>query len=422
MKSKFGYGLAAFFATASLAVAGGGEGDKEKSRLSTLGNEPTGNRDVTVAAAAGEGVTISAGEAFSLNFRNGVQFDWSYSALDGPAADVNTFAMKRARTMLKGNVWSKDITYFTELQWEGASATFGGGGALLEAWADWAFWHGDNQDSIALRVGQQKVHHGREFDTHWSQLEHTNRSLASNVFSGNRVVGAMAHGTHLEGGKLHWSAGVGNNDPALASAALEGALLGGSGGLNPDNELNYFFSGRFDPWGNMDDSQADLDGAEEWRGSVGASLLVGNHRSPLGGGDVESTDININAAAKGQGFHALGEIFIRSDDQDGGAEADSTGWAIGGSYTLPPAEEGGSQWGFAVRYSMIDLDDAPVLLAGTPLGTAAGDVGEIEGTVTNYYHRHNLKTQVNYKHQTVDPNGGTSLDNDFIEVLFQWIF
>lgn len=418
MNSTLGYGMAVLFATASIALAGGGggEGEKNASRLSSLGSEPTLLRDVTVTAAAGEGITISAGDDFSLNFRNGIQFNWVYSSFDVPgAADTNSFGIKRARTMLGGNVWNKDITYFLELQWEAAPA-------LLEGWANWDFWHGDNEDAIGLRVGLQRLH-GREFQVHWSNLEHTNRSLASSTFTGNRVNGAMLHGKHLEGGKLHWGAGVGNNDVALASGANEAGNT-----ANPDNELNFFFNAAFDPWGNMDDvggpgqqGQADFDGGE-WRGSVGASVMVGNHRVAPTAPDIESTDININVAAKGNGFYGLGEIFLRSDDVDSGAEADSTGWAIGGSYTLPPAENAGSQWGFALRYSMIDLDDAPVLLAGTGLGTVAGDIGEIEGTVSNYYHRHRLKTQVNYKHQTVDPATGGDFDNDFIEVQFQWIF
>lgn len=413
MNNTLGYGLAVFFATSSIAFAGGGggEGEKNADRLSSLATEPVSLRDVTVKAAAGEGITISSGDDFSLNFSNGVQFNWMYSSFDAPGvANTNSFGVKRARTWLSGNVWNKDITYYVELRWESAPA-------LLEGWANWNFWHGDNEDTIGVRAGIQRLH-GREFSTLlWRDLEHTNRSLASSTFTGNRVNGAMLHGQHLEGGKLHWGAGIGNNDVALASAANEAT----GGGPNPDNELSFFFNAAFDPWGNMDDYQGDLDG-DEWRGSIGASLMVGNNRVAPTAPDVESTDININIAAKGNGFYGLGEVFIRSDDVDGGMSADSTGWAIGGSYTLPPAEGGDSQWSFAVRYSMIDLDDAPILLVGTPLGGTAGDIGEIEGTVSNYYHRHKLKTQVNYKHQTVSPTGGSDVDNDFIEIQFQWIF
>lgn len=412
MKSTLGYGMAAFFATASIALAGGGggEGEKNANRLTSLGNEPLSLKDVTVTAAAGEGITISAGDDFSLNFSNGIQFNWMYSKFDGGVRDTNSFAVKRARSMFSGNVWNKDITYYLELRWETAPS-------LLEGWANWDFWHGDNEDTIGLRAGISNFMHGREFQTRWYNLEHTNRSLASSTFSGNRVAGAMVHGQHLEGGKLHWGAGIGNNDVALASAATEAT----GGGANPDNELSFYFNAAFDPWGNIDDYQADLDG-DELRGSVGASLMIGNNRVAATAPDIESTDINIYVTGKGNGFHGLGEIFIRSDDVDSGASADSTGWAIGGSYTLPPAESGGSQWGFAVRYSMIDLDDAPVLMTGTLLGGAAGEISEIEGTISNYYHRHKMKTQVNYKHQTVDPTGGSDFDNDYIEVQFQWIF
>jgi hypothetical protein len=123
-----------------------------------------------------------------------------------------------------------------------------------------------------------------------------------------------------------------------------------------------------------------------------------------------------------QGFFVFGEAFLRTDDVDGGAEADSTGWTAQASYTLPPPEDEGVQWSFAVRYSMVDFDDAPVLLTGTSLGTTAGEISEIGGTISAYYHAHKLKTQLGYRHQTAEPAGGGEFDQDFVDVLFQVVF
>jgi hypothetical protein len=421
MQFRITKGVFAVLTTGSLLLAGGGDDEPGKKptprdtnveTLARLGNEP-GSRAVEVSAKSGDGITIKAGDDFSLNLSNQFQALWRYAASDA-GIDTNTFRMRRVRTKLSGNVYGEDKKFFVLLDWTKTSV-------LQDAWFDWEFWQSQtDEDIVSLRVGQMKPRHGRQFETSSSKLEMTERSIASNTFVFNRIVGARLQGSHIEDGKLNWAAGVFNGDPAGASSALEG----GNGAANPDNELNYVFDISFDPLGQMPLSEGDLEQTEELHGSVGAGVVVGNHKLALtpGSGDIETVSININTAWKVQGFHAFGEIFLRSDDQDGGAEADSTGWTVQGSYTLPPPEEKGLQWGFAARYSMVELDDVPVLLTGTPLTTGSGDVSEIEGTVSAYYHAHKLKTQIGYRHQTVDPDAGGDIDNDFIDVLFTAIF
>jgi hypothetical protein len=105
-------------------------------------------------------------------------------------------------------------------------------------------------------------------------------------------------------------------------------------------------------------------------------------------------------------------------------ETDSLGWQIGGSYTLQPTGGGHSQWAFGARVGMITLNDVGqiALTGGHSLGAAEGDQTELELMVSNYYRKHKLKTQLGYRHQTIDPDGGTKVDNDFFEILFQWAF
>ena len=68
--------------------------------------------------------------------------------------------------------------------------------------------------------------------------------------------------------------------------------------------------------------QGDLGHTEEVRGSVGVGFLVGNHTTtapPTAGvPDIETTSININTVWMYQGVHALGEVFLRTDDQGSG--------------------------------------------------------------------------------------------------------
>lgn len=429
---KFTMGIAAALATTSLAfAAGGGEGDKKKaangptkktnsSKLERMAGTPLPMADAKVTAGAGEGFQITVGDDFSINVKNRVHAQWTFINSDA-AADVNTFNVRRARTMLHGNVWDQDKTFFVQLDWNpGQGGRRMTNATILDGWFNWDFWSNENGDSIGVRLGAQKATFGREWTAMSNGFDHSDRSLASLTFSGNRVVGARVHGSMVEN-KLHWGVMAANGDTARASSVLEA----GDNAANPDNELSFYGDVRFDPFGDMGDWDyvaADLEQTEELLASFGAAVQVGNHRNA--GTDIETTGINLNAAMKVKGFAAQGEYFMRSDDPDvGGAqELDSSGFYVGGSYTLPAAEENGSQWSFAVRYGMVTNDDANGFINIGTLGNAAGDVSDIEGSVTNYYHKTGLRTTVTYRHREVEPDGGGSVDADQIDLLFMFDF
>lgn len=445
MKNHIGLGLAAVVATTSLAFAGGeGEGEKEKAKaearknadtqmLEKLANSPGQAQNVEVKAKPGSGITFSVGEEFSLRIKNRVQVLWRYSDFDNGVPDTNSFSIKQARTDFQGHVYDKTKTFKVQLDWARDQPMTD---ILLDAWFNWDFYESENgENDIGFRLGLQKPHFGREFQGTSANLENTTRSLASQIFSGFRIVGAWLHGTHMEGEKLHWWAGVGNADPAGASTAVES----GQNASNPNNELNWFFDVRFDPFGDVGDenySQADLDYTEEAKGSVGASFMLA-YLQPTGvpaaltnGDDVQTYAWNLYTAWHFQGLSAMAEAFFRDDESDFlNADSHSSGYAVSGGYALQPAEEGGPQWGFSARWSMFKQDDVPLILANTPLGTIGGvgvpgDINELTGTISNYYKKNNLKSQLSLRWQGVDPDAGfgQTSDNYFVDVLFQWIF
>jgi hypothetical protein len=423
MKNPFGFGLAALAATASLAVAGGDDekknGTKATSPLERMTNAPQGG-GVTTKAAPGAGIQITSGEDFSLTLKNRVQVRWRFHAFEA-APDVNTFDVLRARTAMEGNLYNADMTYKLQMEWSTATNN------LRDAWFRWRFWKSDTNE-IALRIGAQKTFFGKEATGTSNNLEFTDRSIVTRTFSNNRQVGAMVQGAHMPEKKLNWHAGLFNADPAAGAVAI---AENGNLAANVDNEIDIIVGVRFDPMGDMGDEgyeQGDLRPADkqDLAASIGAGLVVGNHKTIATGADVETTAININGALKVRGFHVLGEVFLRSDDPDvaGANETDSTGFQVGGSYTLQPTGGGHSQWSFGGRFSMISLDDVGqvALVGGHSLGAAEGDQTELEAMVSNYYRKHKLKTQLGYRHQTVDPDGGTKQDNDFFEVVFTWVF
>ncbi len=414
--------VAAVLATASVAWAGG-EGNGKGGKPAPKADSPsplTAPQDpaTTIKAASGKGFTISSGDDFSINIANRLQLLWRYTDSDG-GQDVNSFRIRRARTAMKGHVFDPRVQYKLQLDW--ASST-----RIKDAWVRYVAWGEEDAGRVGFRLGQQKTRHGKEAEGTSGALDHTTRSLASRTFAGVRATGLWIEGAHADD-KLHWEAGVANSDTAGASTAVEG---GADGARNRDNELNYFFGISFDPFGDMGGEdlgsksykQGDLGHTENALWTFGSSIMVGNHQTAAGAADVETVSWNFNTAVKVAGLHALGEVFLRTDDQTAGPEADATGFAVGASYTMPKPEDYAAQWSFAARYSLVDYDDAPVLLLDPSLGGAAGDVSEINGTVTAYYREHRMKTQIGYTFQTAEPAGGADVDTHQIDVMFQLMF
>lgn len=365
--------------------------------------------EVEVNATPGSGVSISAGSAFSLNVLNTLQLRGRHVRSDRapPATDAE---IVRGRTRLLGHLWSESNVFFLQTEWRSDTP-------LLDVWLRTQLWAPSADDSVDLQVGQMPPRHGRQFESPIVALELTSRSLVSDTFSGNRVLAARLQGTHLRDASLWWSAGLVHGDPARASAALEAA----NGARNVDADFDFVADVSFDPQGRLELTEADLDTRQDLRGSLGLSLATGRHQTvaPPGGVPVDTTSLHLNSAWKGYGLHLLGEVFGRRDRQRGGTDATSLGWTVQASYTLPAPPAGGPQWGFAARRSLVRLDDPPVLLTRTALGTVSGEIRELAGTVSAYLHAHHLKAQLTYSHLNVAPTAGADFDEAVVELLLQ---
>ena len=134
---------------------------------------------------------------------------------------------------------------------------------------------------------------------------------------------------------------------------------------------------------------------------------------------MESTAINLNGVVKTMGLAVAGEWFTREDDPDGGATQDSDGWQLQGSWTTAPAS---TQYSLVAGVSQITLDQANTVLSVTGLAGAPGDVMEISLGVNMYYHAHNMKTEVAYVYQDVDPDAGADTQNDIFIIQISLLF
>lgn len=422
--------LLAMAVTASTALANGGEGDKKDEKGKKEEGLYQGGGGWSFKPGAG--MTYDGGDQFGLSIVSHVQIRWQYLANEN-LPDNNSFLVRRARLALAGNVFDKDVTF--RLMFDGVDAGGAAGGAVKDAWIQWAF-SSSADGSIAVRAGQSKSGFGLEYTGTSTGLDFVERSIANNTFSNTRSRGAWVHGVHAEN-RLRWNAGLQNGD---VSAGALGVTDVGEEVANSDNELTFVANASFDPMGDFFGGkltkeswrQGDLEGTPELKGTIGGGIMIGNGR--FGGADVESLNININTAWKVKQIALMGEVYLRSDDPNlaGTAQEDSSGFMVSGTYTMPKSGNSDMQWGFGARVSMVDTDNtinivngtAGLIAAGVGGVPAAGDVLEVTLGVNAFYHGHSAKTQFNYTFQEVDVNGGAAGDatNHILQVMVSLVF
>jgi hypothetical protein len=417
MMNPITFGMA-MAATATLGIAGSnGDPVKKDPLLDSLFQS-----NVTVKYAPGQGVTFEGDKGdFALNISGRLQAGWFYTGLEN-AADTNSFGVRAARVNLAGHVWNKDIQFYMQIENAGAPG-------VLDGWVNWDFMHNDDS-YLGVIIGTGATPNGLQWsaDATQANAEMSQSSIATNTFATARATGAAVHGGFAkknDGYQFLWHAGLLNNDISGGSAAAGRLALNESHELNFTAGIQWAGEGAgMGPW-----SEGDLAHNGKMEPTAGANLFIGSDR--VGGTEFDTFMVNVYAGAKfGNGVAAQGELWFRTDEPNGGADADSTGWYLQGSYTTAPGS--GTQWGFVGRIAMVDMSDANPLLApvgmvasGAALaGFATGDVLEIQAGVNAYYHEHKLKTQIMLTFQSVnvDTGGGADSDNLGVDLLTTLMF
>ena len=385
MSKSITYGLLAFAVSSSLLVA--------------QGEKPAGGW----SAKAGSGITYDGGDQFGINMLNFVQARWAYGNNEN-ADDTNAFDVPRARTLLRGHAFNKNINYVLQVDYQDTQDSI-----VRDAYVHWNF-----ADGIGLRMGQAKTQWGLENTGTIRGTMFTERSSASQAFVGGgdnpRTQGAWLMGTAVEN-KLRWSL-----------AAING--LDNEGATNDDNELGLVASANFDVLGDYFGAggrewwqQGDLrDGDRKLAGTIGAGYGMDNTNgsTPLvSAPDVETTAINVNTAWSIQGFQVMGEWFDSSAETDNVAVSDDlNGYYLQGTYALGKSGDSSLQWAVGLRYSFVDATDSTT-------AAIADEVTDISVVVNALYHGHNCKTQFEVTKRDFD----TADTTDYIlGVAFQLVF
>lgn len=388
MSKSITYGLLAFAVSSSLLVA--------------QGEKPAGGW----SAKAGSGITYDGGDQFGINMLNFVQARWAYENNERTNNDLgkdeNSFDVPRARTLLRGHAFNKNINYVLQVDYQDTQDSI-----VRDAYVHWNF-----ADGIGLRMGQAKTQWGLENTGTIRGTMFTERSSASQAFVGGgdnpRTQGAWLMGTAVEN-KLRWSL-----------AAING--LDNEGATNDDNELGLVASANFDVLGDYFGAggrewwqQGDLrDGDRKLAGTIGAGYGMDNTVSTaVNNPDTETTAINVNTAWSIQGFQVMGEWFDSSAETDNVAVSDDlNGYYLQGTYALGKSGDSSLQWAVGLRYSFVDATDSTT-------AAIADEVTDISVVVNALYHGHNCKTQFEVTKRDFD----TADTTDYIlGVAFQLVF
>ncbi|MEC7583815.1 MAG: hypothetical protein VYE77_05815 [Planctomycetota bacterium] len=415
--------ILALAVTTSLAFANGGGDDEKKKNPYSLKN---------TGWTPGSGITVIDDDAMSMHIGGRIQAGFQYddyneaAELDG-YSDVATFDVERARVKMSGHIVNEHLTYLLQLE---ATNNFDN---VKDAWAHWNFWNNEG-NHIGVRLGQGKPYYGLEASGSSAALWFTDRSLATEVFSNLRSTGAIFTGHHMEN-KLRWSAGLQNGTVAAASTFDRGDSY-----ENQDTQLNIVAHVSFDPLGdmmnggsNLNFKQGDLAHNGELKGTVGLGYAKGNntYRTLAGTAAVNSNSYNVNSAWRfGNGLSAQAEFFGRTDEEvhDTSFSEDSDGYYAQVGYSMAHNPDAMVQWGFGLRYSMIDLQANPESPGNTTfmapnLVEGPGTISDISIVATAFYTGHNAKTQIQYSMGEYEPDaGGDNLEVDEISVLFTLVF
>lgn len=335
---------------------------------------------------------------FTMKLNTQIQSRYTFTDADEDAGDENTssFSMRRVRLIASGSALHEEFQYMLQTDFVGAKED--DGARSPEVRDVWLKWNGC--DWVSIKMGQFKTQISRQFNNSSSKLQFTDRSLASEFFDLDRQAGAAAE---FKGADDMWTASVG----------IFNGISDGEGINKPgvDTKHTGVVAVRVNPMGKMDAyEEGDISWTEEAAVSIGAAYAYSAAEQSAAGGDVDQSNISVDANFKWQGWSVHGEYFYQTwePDADGADEVEPSGFYAQVGYFLDP-----KKWEIAGRYSYLDCDD------GAASGTCSGneEVSEVTAGLAYHWWKHNLKAQLNYVHTNEDTLG----DGDDVDTN-KWIF
>lgn len=363
----------------------------------------------------GKGFTFaSADDKFQLSLGGRLQARYTFTDKE-LERDSSEWRVRRMKLFMSGHAYTKDLTYKLQVNFAD-----GGSSKILEdAWLNYKVL---GMNEFQIQAGQDKVQFARQEITSSGAQQFVDRSLATDTFKAGRDTGLMLHGK-IEKGLLVYNLGIyGGAGQSLMRDSKTGAT----------NANAYAARLAVNPLGEMDYSEADLNHSEKPLVSVGANYYHNTLKRDTGTGSsakLEANNVNfagkwlgasnfsagesvaidtagLDVAFKWLGGSAQAEYFLGQAD---GKDSDKTQRAHGfyaqaGYFLVPRHLE------VAARYSYVDPDRDK----GNDLKS------EVQGAVSYYFNKHNLKVQADVT-DTHDQSKGRTDDLQY-RVQAQLIF
>jgi len=320
----------------------------------------------------------------SLGFNLQVRF--THFDLDAAAggADADEGRVRRFKLYLSGFAWSPRLTW----RFQAAFENSGNSRLLDDAWLNYRF-----ADALQLQGGQYKTPFTREELFNDGVLQFAERSIAVNSFKTSRDTGLMAQGSF---GKelLTYQAGVFGGAGQSTSRATNHVMpvlrlvanpLGSMGQGEPDLQnhptpaLSVGANGFLNTLRKTSDTSFEGAGLDytSAAGWLGRNVGLFETRE-----DVRIKSWGFDAQFKWRGFFAQAEYLRgQAEGLTSGARLYAYGWYAQAGYCVLPG-----RLELATRYSFVDPNRE----------TRHDNLSTATGGLNYYFHRHNLKLQLDY--------------------------
>ena len=350
-----------------------------------------------ITGAPGQGLTVSTGDAFSLNIKSRVQIRYQVNTFEDPNKDAQSIAnIGTARIWLGGNVYKPELTYLIQLAVAGKDYRDNATSPIFDAYMEWKA-HRD----FAVRAGQYFVPFDRLRTVREWGLQMTDRPRPIQEFTLDRDVGVTFFSEKFLGDKspVAWYVSAfGGHGTNQVNPAAVGGLITGRLELRPLGPID-------------DDREGDLDRREKPGLALGfgaahnfkSARLRGTTGPTFVGGTTNDTHVAVDAMFKWMGFALEAEYLHKStssaafvtDQADGETLTEYTregaGWVVQASYAFePPFEVVG-------RLSRLYADDTQ---DPTFLSEVKRRGSEVAGGLNYYFNGHRMKAQATWVART----------------------
>lgn len=328
----------------------------------------------------------SPDDNYTLNLGGRLQFRYTYKDKDEDfdQSDVQDINLRRARLYLGGNIYTKFIHYYVELD----------GDKFNVGLRDFYIYVTPIEE-LNGKFGYFKVPFNRQRMTSSSKLLLQDRSITSETFDQDRDYGVDIYGKPFEG-YIEYHASVfqgAGQDPEKWD-----------NGDNLDNKLLYVLNLRYNPFGKYDYyDETDVKYTESFKATIGASVAFNGKVQDVKIRDSNTTVGIVDLGMRYKGFTWDSDYFARTEDPEGdGDTVDSGGfYTQAGYFVLPKKLE------VAARYSMVD-----------PNTDVSDDLQKEYTLGLNYYFRaHRSKIQADVGHYVTDTK---THDNEEYRIRIQY--